>query len=114
MRDDEIKRPIDIQTCRRVSAEARRKEKEHSGVVDHSLVEENRGVLYNVRAPIRPPFGVTQIVDGNWGVHTIIRYDIFAGADPVQPRSRRRRFGGKTGRDMAMHWVGIGSKPVYQ
>lgn len=28
-------------------------------------------------------FGVTQIVDGNWGIHAIIRKDIFTGADAV-------------------------------
>ena len=26
-------------------------------------------------------FGVTQVVDGNFGVHAIIRKDIFAGGD---------------------------------
>ncbi len=26
-------------------------------------------------------FGVTQVVDGNWGVHAVIRKDIFAGGD---------------------------------
>jgi acetamidase/formamidase len=25
-------------------------------------------------------FGITQVVDGNWGVHTIIRKNVFAGA----------------------------------
>ena len=24
-------------------------------------------------------FGVTQVVDGNWGVHAIVKKDIFAG-----------------------------------
>jgi acetamidase/formamidase len=24
-------------------------------------------------------FGITQVVDGNWGVHAVIRKDIFAG-----------------------------------
>jgi acetamidase/formamidase len=26
-------------------------------------------------------FGITQVVDGNWGVHAIIKKNIFAGAD---------------------------------
>ena len=26
-------------------------------------------------------FGVTQVVDGNWGVHAIIRKSLFAGAE---------------------------------
>ena len=26
-------------------------------------------------------FGVTQVVDGNWGVHAIMRKDIFSGGD---------------------------------
>jgi acetamidase/formamidase len=25
-------------------------------------------------------FGITQVVDGNWGVHTVIKKSIFAGA----------------------------------
>ena len=25
-------------------------------------------------------FGITQVVDGNWGVHAIVRKNIFAGA----------------------------------
>ena len=28
-------------------------------------------------------FGVTQVVDGNWGIHAIIRKEIFAGTDAV-------------------------------
>ncbi|MNL69034.1 hypothetical protein D3C87_1938420 [compost metagenome] len=24
-------------------------------------------------------FGITQVVDGNWGVHAIVKKDIFAG-----------------------------------
>jgi acetamidase/formamidase len=28
-------------------------------------------------------FGVTQVVDGNWGVHAIIKKNIFAGAAEV-------------------------------
>ena len=28
-------------------------------------------------------FGVTQVVDGNWGIHAIIRKEIFAGTDTV-------------------------------
>jgi acetamidase/formamidase len=26
-------------------------------------------------------FGITQVVDGNWGVHAIIKKDIFAGGE---------------------------------
>jgi acetamidase/formamidase len=26
-------------------------------------------------------FGVTQVVDGNWGVHAVIKKDIFAGGE---------------------------------
>ncbi len=26
-------------------------------------------------------FGITQVVDGNWGVHAVIRKDIFAGGE---------------------------------
>jgi acetamidase/formamidase len=25
-------------------------------------------------------FGITQVVDGNWGVHAIIKKNVFAGA----------------------------------
>jgi acetamidase/formamidase len=25
-------------------------------------------------------FGVTQVVDGNWGIHAIVRKELFAGA----------------------------------
>ena len=28
-------------------------------------------------------FGVTQVVDGNWGIHAIIKKSIFAGAPPT-------------------------------
>jgi acetamidase/formamidase len=26
-------------------------------------------------------FGVTQVVDGNWGVHAVIRKDLFSGVE---------------------------------
>jgi len=26
-------------------------------------------------------FGITQVVDGNWGVHAVIKKDIFAGGE---------------------------------
>ena len=26
-------------------------------------------------------FGITQVVDGNWGVHAIIKKEIFAGVE---------------------------------
>ena len=26
-------------------------------------------------------FGITQVVDGNWGVHAIVRKSLFAGAE---------------------------------
>ncbi len=28
-------------------------------------------------------FGVTKVVDGNWGIHAIIRKETFAGTDAV-------------------------------
>jgi acetamidase/formamidase len=26
-------------------------------------------------------FGITQVVDGNWGVHAVIKKDLFAGGE---------------------------------
>jgi acetamidase/formamidase len=35
-------------------------------------------------------FGITQVVDGNWGVHAVIRKSLFAGrsgaSDQVRPK----------------------------
>ena len=31
-------------------------------------------------------FGITQIVDGNWGVHAIVKKALFAGSNAFVPR----------------------------
>jgi hypothetical protein len=45
--------------------------------VDHGTIEEKWGVLKNVRVPIRPHFGTPglapKVVDGNWGIHAIVK-----------------------------------------
>jgi acetamidase/formamidase len=33
--------------------------------------------------PVAVDFGVTQVVDGNWGVHAILAKAIFAGTETV-------------------------------
>jgi acetamidase/formamidase len=44
----------------------------------HSLTEDEAITLMSVAAD----FGVTQVVDGNWGVHASLRKSVFAGAGP--------------------------------
>jgi len=43
-------------------------------------------------------FGITQVVDGNWGVHAVIKKDIFCRWRDLDPQQRRGRSGRSPGR----------------
>ena len=38
-------------------------------------------------------FGITQVVDGNWGVHAILKKSLFAGRNAIFGAGRKRPAG---------------------
>ena len=48
-------------------------------------------------------FGITQVVDGNWGVHAVIKKDIFAGGESLINRRGAKLFDRHVGERRTTH-----------